>query len=387
MHLLTREKLEELLGDGGKPCVSVFMPTVKGSESIETKQNPIRFKKLLAEAEKKLELAGYRPAEAEKLLEPARTLLEDHKFWQYQSGGLALFLSPKVKRAYNLPLKFTELALVSDHFSVAPLLPLFTEDGRFYVLTLSQRSIQLYQCSRYSVARMDMKEVPKSIADLLELNPREKQLQFHANTEGRAGRSGNAGMFHGHAEDSNEAKSNILVYFQSVNKGITAMLNAERAPLVTAGVDYLNHIYAEANTYNNLYVRSIAGSAAGLRPEELRDRAWELLEPLFEAEARAAVQRFDQVRGTPAAASHIKPIMLAAEQGNVATLLVAANARKWGTYDADSGTLDLHKAPELSDTELVDLCVTSTLRHGGKVYVMEPSKMPGISPIAAIFRH
>lgn len=387
MHLMTRDNLEELLRDGGETCVSIFMPAVKGSEGIETKQNPIRFKKLLGEAAKKLETAGHKPAAVKKILEPAQPLLEDHKFWQYQSGGLALFLSPKLKRIYNLPLNFRELTVVSDHFCVTPLLQLFAEDGRFYVLALSQHSIELYQCSRYSVTKVDLRQVPKSIADLLELNPKEKQLQYHSNTEGRAGGTGRAGMFHGHAEDSNEAKSNILVYFQSVNKGITAMLKDESAPLVTAGVDYLNHIYADANTYNNLYVRSIPGSTTGLRPEQLRDRAWELLEPLFEAESRAAVHRYDQVRGTPAAACHVKPILLAAEQGNVSTLLVAANAQKWGMYDPSTGELDLHKSPEPADTELVDLCVTRTLSHGGKVYVMEESKMPGITPIAAIFRH
>ena len=387
MHLMTRENLDELLNDDSKTCVSIFMPTIKGSESLETKQNPIRFRKLLNEAEKKLGAAGHKPAEVKKMLEPAQPLLEDHKFWQYLNGGLALFLSSKLKRAFNLPLNFKELAMVSDRFCVTPLLQLFAEDGRFYVLTLSQHAIQLYQCSRYSVARVDLGQVPKNISDLLELNPREKQLQFHSNTEGHAGRPEKAGMFHGHAEDSNETKSNILVYFQSVNKGINAMLKNERAPLVTAGVDYLNHIYAEANTYKNLYVRSLAGGTIGIRPEELRDRAWDLLQPLFEAEARSAVHRYDQVRGTPAAAYHIKPILLAAEQGNVSTLLVSADAQKWGMYDPATGELDLHKTPEPADTELVDLCVARTLRSGGKVYVMEPSKMPGITPIAAIFRH
>jgi len=384
MHLMTRENLEELLNAGGEPCVSLYMPTVKGGESEETKQNPIRFRKLLNEASKKLEAAGKRPAEAEKLLEPAQPLLEDNKFWQYQSGGLALFLSSRVKRVYNLPLNFSELTMASDRFCVTPLLPLFAEDGRFYVLALNQHSIKLYQCSRYSVAEADLRHVPKSITELLELNPREKQLQFHANTEGHAGR---AGMFHGHAEDSNEAKSNILLYFQNVNKGVAAILRGESAPLVTTGVDYLNHIYAQANTYANLDARSIPGSAAGLRPEELRDKAWELLKPLFEAEALSAVKRYNQVRGTPVAACSIKPILRAAEDGKVSTLMVSANARKWGMYDPATGEVDLHKSAEPADTELVDLCVSRTLRHGGKVYVLEPSKMPGISPIAAIFRH
>ena len=388
MHLMTRENLQELLNVGGEPCVSLYMPTVTGGESEETKQNPIRFRNLLNEAKKKLEAAGHRPAEAERMLEAAQPLLEDHKFWQYQSGGLALFLSPAGKRIYTLPLNFSELTMASDRFYVTPLLQLFSEDGRFYVLALSQHAIQMYQCSRYSAAQVDLRQVPKSISDLLELNPREKQLQFHAHTEGHAGGAGRkAGMFHGHAEDSNEAKSNILVYFQSVNKGVTAMLKGEGAPLVTAGVDYLNHIYAEANSYANLYVQSIPGSTAGLRPEELRDRAWELLKPLFEAEALSAVKRYNQVRGTPVAACSIKPILRAAESGKVSTLLVSAKAQKWGVYDPVSGVVDLHKSPEPSDTELVDLCVAGTLHHDGKVYVLDPSKMPGISPVAAIFRH
>ncbi|OIO04206.1 MAG: hypothetical protein AUJ51_02400 [Elusimicrobia bacterium CG1_02_56_21] len=387
MHLMTKENLEELLNDGGEPSVSLYMPTLKGSSSEQTRQNPIRFHNLLGETGTKLERAGHKPGEVKKILAPAMPLLEDHKFWQYQSGGLAVFLSQKTKRVYNLPLNFSELTMVSDRFCVTPLLPLFAEDGRFYVLALSQHSIQLYQCSRYSVAGVDLRQVPKSISDLLELNPREKQLQFHANTEGHAGGPGKAGMFHGRAEDNNEAKSNILVYFQSVNKGITAMLKNEGAPLVTAGVDYLNHIYAEANTYPNLYVQSIPGSATAEKPEELRDKAWELLKPLFDAESRAAVQRYNQVRGTPVAACNIKPILRAANDGRVSTLLVSANARKWGMYDPVSGVLDLHKKPQPTDMELVDLCVARTLRHKGKVHVLDASKMPGISPLAAIFRH
>ncbi len=387
MHLMTKENLEELLNNGGEPCVSIYMPTVKGSGSEETKQNPIRFRNLLNEAEKKLEAAGHKGSAAQKLLEPAKPLLEDHKFWQYQNGGLAVFLSPKLKRVYNLPLNFSELTMASDRFCVTPLLQLFAEDGRFYVLALSQQAIQLYQCSRHSVAQVDMRQVPKSVADLLELNPKEKQLQFHSNSKGHTGRTGTQGTFHGHAEDSNEVKSNILVYFQSVNKGITAMLKNEGAPLITAGVDYLNHIYAQANTYNNLYVRSITGSTIGIRPEELRDRGWEIVKPLFDAESKAAVQRYNQVRGTPMAACHIQPILKAAEAGMVATLLVSAQTHKWGTYDPATGELELHTRPEPSDTELLDLCVARTLKHGGKVYALEADKMPGISPIAAIFRH
>ncbi|OGR42278.1 MAG: hypothetical protein A2X35_00815 [Elusimicrobia bacterium GWA2_61_42] len=383
MLLMNKSGFEELLREQEGPCVSVFMPTVKGSE--ETKQNPIKYKKLLAEAEKKLEAGGLRAPAARKFLDPARPLLEDHKFWQYQSGGLALFLSHDVKRVYTLPLNFSELAVVADHFCVTPVLPLFAEDGRFYVLALSQHSLRLYHCSRYSVTEVDLKQLPKSITDLLELNPREKQLQFHGNTEGSASR-GKAAMFHGHGEDTDEAKDNMLVYFHNVNRGVNSMLRSDGAPLVLAGVDYLTRIYAKANTYPNL-VGMMPGSAVGSRPEELREKAWELVKPLFEAGELAAVRQYERLMGTPKASNHIKTILKAAEEGKVGTLLVSANAQRWGLFDPDLGVLAMHSKPELSDTELVDLCATRTLHHGGKVHVLEQSKMPGVAPVAAILRY
>ncbi|OGR68261.1 MAG: hypothetical protein A2081_06115 [Elusimicrobia bacterium GWC2_61_19] len=384
MLLMNKAGLEELLNDRKGPCVSIFMPTVKGSE--ETKQNPIRYRKLLGEAGKKLEALGLKAAEARKLLEAAKPPLEDHKFWQYQSGGLALFISRDVKRIYTLPLNFSELTVVADHFCVTPILPLFAEDGSFYVLALSQHSLRLYHCSRHSVTEVDLKQMPKSITDLLELNPREKQLQFHGNTEGSAAGRGGAGAFHGHAEDSDEAKENMLVYFHSVNRGINSILRSDGAPLVLAGVDYLTRIYGKANTYPNL-VGMMPGSAVGSRPEELRERAWELVKPLFEAGEMAAVRQYERLMGTPKASNHIKTILKAADEGKVGTLLVSANAQRWGMLDPELGVMALHAKEEPSDTELIDLCATRTLRHGGKVHVLEQAKMPGVATVAAILRY
>jgi hypothetical protein len=307
-------------------------------------------------------------------------------FWQYQSGGLAVFLSSTLNRVYTLPMAFKELAVVADHFCVTPVIPLFAEDGRFCVLSLNQHAVKLYQCSRYSVAEVDLRQMPKSITDLLELNPGEKQLEFHGNTEAHAAGPGRAAMFHGHAEDSDEGKNNILQYFQKINKGINAVLGPTGGPLVLAGVDYLTRIYEKANTYPNLR-GSIGIGTAELKPEELKEMAWKLVSPVFEAGEAASVQQFTQLEGTPRASNHLRTILKAAEEGKVATLMVSAKAQRWAFYDEASGILNMHKKPDLTDTELLDLCAIRTLHHGGQVYVMEPKKMPGAAPTAAIFRY
>ncbi len=386
MLLMKREELKELMSERIGPCVSIFMPTLKGS--IETRQNPIKFRKLLKEAEHKLAASAVKRADIEELTAPARHLLLDNMFWQYQSGGLAVFLSRRVRRAFTLPLEFSEMAATGDRFCVRQLLPLFAEDGRFCVLALSQRSVKLYQCSRYSVSELDLSQAPRSIADLLELNPGEKQPQFHSNTVGRAaGARGQTASFHGGAEDADDAKENVLFYFRNVNRAVNAILNNAGGPLVLAGVDYLTRIYDKANTYPRLIAGRIPGNPADFRPEELKDRAWGIVKPEFEREARTAVEQYERLQGTPRASNHLAAILQAAGESRVGTLFVSASEQRWGLYDEASGVMDLHGKPEACDMELLDLCAARTLDHGGKVYVLEKERMPGHAPAAAIFRY
>ena len=50
------------------------------------------------------------------MLEPAHGLLDDERFWRYQSRGLALFITADSTRIYRLPLSFEPLVLIPDRF-------------------------------------------------------------------------------------------------------------------------------------------------------------------------------------------------------------------------------------------------------------------------------
>jgi hypothetical protein len=75
------------------------MPTVRAGD---TQQNPIRFKNLLREAEKRLMEQGHlrqnRNGDAGDFLDPLRALTDDRDFWEHQQEGLALFRSSQVFR-------------------------------------------------------------------------------------------------------------------------------------------------------------------------------------------------------------------------------------------------------------------------------------------------
>ena len=141
MDILTRAELEKLMRKEQQWCVSIYMPTHR--TGAETQQDPLRLRNLFGEAEKHLSAQGVGTRDVQQMLEPVSKFLQDSDFWQHQSDGLAIFLSSNRVRRYRLPLNFAELVVVTDHFHISRLLPLFTGDGQFYILALSQNEVRL----------------------------------------------------------------------------------------------------------------------------------------------------------------------------------------------------------------------------------------------------
>jgi len=188
MELLRHEQLQSLIQPTEGPCISIFMPTHRGG--VEVKQGPIVLKNQIKKVEEQLSGEGRRSAAVRSLLEPLRELCDNNGFWQYQSDGLAIFRSPEVFRYYRLPLHFDELQVITDRFHVKPLLRLFTEDGRFYLLTLSKNDIHFYQCTRYGARELELPEgTPRSLRDLLAVAGVQKQHQMHTAGMGRRPRT------------------------------------------------------------------------------------------------------------------------------------------------------------------------------------------------------
>lgn len=381
MDLLTNDALAALLTQDTAPCISMFMPTHRAGE--DTRQDPIRFKNLLGQAEEQLIALGLRSPEARKLLQPAQALLDDPAFWRHMSDGLTLFAAPEQFYTYRLPLELREMVIVADRFRIKPLLPLFTGDGHFFILALSQNEIRLLEATRHSVDEIELEGVPSSMAEALSLDV-EKELQFQTPSTG--GRGERAAAFHGH-DPADDAKIRILRYFQLVDDGLRQMLRDEQAPLVLAGVDYLLPLYKEANSYPHLMAEGITGSPDELKAEELHKQAWDIVEPHFATAHRQALADYAQMAGTGLTSNRIDEVVPAAHHGRVSILWVALGAKVWGRLDLDSGTVDLHEEPAPGDEDLLDLAALQTLLKGGTVYAIEPETVPGEALVAALFRY
>jgi hypothetical protein len=383
MNLLNTDELKALMERHEGPCASVFVPTHRRGPEIQ--QDPIRFKNLLKQAEQKLTQNGLRAPEAKELLEPAQALVQDSLFWAHQSDGLAVFISAEVFRQYSFPFNFEELVVVADRFHLKPILPLFSGDGRFYVLALSQNQVRLLQGTRFSIDEVDLNGVPRSLEEALRTDTPEKQIHWPASPQGGA-RKG-APVFHGHGGGSEDPKDNILQYLRQVDKGLHDLIGNETAPLVLAAVDYLFPIYKEANTYANLLEQGIPGNPEGLTAQHLHEQAWQIIEPYFQRAQQEAAGQYSRLAGTGRTSKDLEDITRAAYLGRVDVLFVATGIQRWGYFDPETDEVGLHDKAEPGDEDLLDFAAIQTFVNGGAVYAVEPENVPDDRYLAAIFRY
>lgn len=391
MPLLSIDELKTLIENSQTPCVSLYMPMQKAGPEI--RQNPIRFKNLVREAEEHLQELEISPSEVENLLQPVKEL-DQTEFWENQDHGLAIFLSPQVFRYYSLPIECQELVVVSNQFHFKPLLHLMNSDGKFYILALSQKDIKFFEGTRSALNEVEVENMPKSVDEALMYDETEKEGQFRIATSKGSNTNpftrSQPGAFHGQGSpDQDQPQEAILQYFHAVDAALHEKLHDEKAPLILAGVEYLHPIYREANSYSHLHEQAITKRPELFQPEELHAQAWEIIEPLFHQSEQEAIELYQELAGeeTGIASSDIKEIISAAYYQRVDSLIVPVGQQIWGKFDPETMAVDLHPEPQPEDGDILDLAAIHTLLNGGTVYAVKPEQMPDSKPVAAIFRY
>lgn len=389
MNVLFRSELKTLMdraGDG--PCVSIYMPTHRGGP--ETRQDPIRFRNLLGDAEDQLKGVGVRDGDAKAILEPAQQFLRQGP-WREMSDGLAAFSRDGFFRAYRLAGAFAEFLAVGPHWHIKPLVPLFSSDQQFYLLSLSLDHVRLYQCSRHTVVEVDLPaQMPRSLAEALRFDVDEDHLQWHTQTAYHSGKL-RPGVFHGHGigNDDSTKKRKVNEFVHRVDRGVESVLADERAPLILAGVEYLCATYRDATSYANLFDEWIAGNPDLLRPEHLQEKGWALLAPRLQAAQDRSADLCRQALAHDRGGNRIEDVVPAAWNGRVDTLFVPLDRQRWGRFDPAGGDqpVVLHEERRNGDVDLLDLAAAHTLLNDGQVYAVPHEQMPDRQPILATYRY
>jgi hypothetical protein len=339
---LTPGELADLAGQRG-PSLSLLLPTPWRGE--EARKVAIQLKALLRDAEEQARARGLPEATAAALLDPVRALVDDAGYWRRTGEGAALYAAPGRWHAFRLGAAPAPRAVVGERFSVRPLLGLL-DDLVFHVFAVSRHRVRLFEGDREALREMDLGAVPPDFEAALGTLQYQRGLQQHSPTPAGLGRR--AVVFHGHgADDEEHLEDDLFKYFRLLAAALHERLGGDDRPLVVAAVEeHLPVLVERAGLPGAVLAEGIAGNPDYLSEPELHERAWPLIEAWARRAAAVDVERVRDATDRARVATETSAIVRAAAGGRIDTLLTAAGAELWGTFDPAAQALAVHAAAE-----------------------------------------
>jgi len=376
--LFTMQDLKTLAEFKGSPCVSIYLPTHKLGQKRQ--ENLIRFENAIKTASGYLENLQVSKQVAESILEPAIKLRDDHFFLKSASDGLAIFAAPGFFDFWRIPYRFSESVTANAGFYLRPLLPYLSDDGKFFLLCVDKKKVQLFDCSRYGMRQIQEPTLPLGITESLPDRNFDRRLQSHSGGSIRSQE-----QVHGQGGITDAEKNLINRYFRRIDSAVCQALASETAPLVFAGALNLFPIYRGINNCRYMLKTGVWGNPFIMNEETLHQEGWRIAQNHFSTPKRIAFARIRDLKDTPAISTVPEVVVTQAFSGKV-DQLVLDNQTVWGRYDPATGSYEEHARQLAGDDDLLGRAALDTILHRGSVYFVSSEEMPKKSLVCAVLR-
>jgi hypothetical protein len=381
--LLTYESLAELKSVNLPPCLSLYQPTHR--RRPENQQDPIRFRNLVKELEASLR-QKYPAVEIELFLKPFEALADDHDFWKYTLDGLAVLGGPGLFRVFQLQRPIIELAVVADSFHIKPLQRFLQTVGRYQVLGLSLSKIQIFEGNRDALDEIDPAPgVPRTITEALG----DELTEPHQSVTSRGGvGQGSTPMRHGHGGKKDEADIDAERFFRAIDRAVFERHSQPSGlPLILAALPEHHHLFRRVSHNPFLIAEGLTINPDALPIDALRERAWQVIEPQYQARLAALADEFAVARSKGRGSDDLAQVAQAAAAGRVATLLIESDRQIAGRLDISTGQVEVADLSHPQVDDLLDDLGELVLKMGGRVLIIPAERMPGPTGLAATYRH
>lgn len=384
MNTFDKDYGNGLLDNSDPPYLSLYQPTHR--HHPDRQQDPIRFKNLVKTLEESLP-QQLDKKEIQALLEPFLALADTPDFWNHTLDGLAVLGAKGIFRVYKLQRSVAELAVVADSFHIKPLIRILQSADRYQVLGLSRQTIKLFEGNRDALDEIELNQhIPQTITQALG----EELTEPHqtAASYGVVG-AGHSPMHHGHGGKESEVDGETKRFFRDIDREVLeGHSRPSGLPLLLAALPEHHHVFHELSRNPFLIAESI-----GIHPDalastdELRQRAWQLIEPYYLARLAALIEQFGNANAKGLGGDELAQVAQAVVGGRVATLLIEAQREVPGRIDATTGNIELDDFAHPEVDDILDDLAAMALKMGGQVIVVPTERMPTETGIAAIYRY
>ncbi len=376
--MFQRTDLDELLSMKGNPAVSLYLPThIAGREM---RQDRVRLRNLLQEASARLAGRHRRP-DIEELLAPGHRLIDDDSIWAHPEEALAVYLVPGRSRVHKLPLPVPEQVVVGKHLHITPLLPLFDEAGWFWLLTITGVRSCLYRGTRWMMMEMPVDGLPQGYAAIRGETDYDEPHMAGTTGAPRA-------QSYGDAPDA-VRKTQLMELLHRIVAAVEPHIRRQPAPVVIAAQPEIQGHFRELAGWKEIASEGLVENPDAQSAQELRRKAYALIEANEQAARVEAVGHLRSLLGTAKGRATTKPeaIVKAAFHGRVDRLFLTGDGELWGRFDEKTERVYAHGHPVgEDDDDLLDYAALMTLRQGGNVTLVDRDMLGPDGLAAAILR-
>lgn len=361
MRQFTRSQLEALLAEHPWPCISLYQPTHRTHP--DNRQDPILFRNQVDQLRQKL-ADSYSKKEVDEIMHPLESLLDDAEFWNRRTESMAVLSAPGMFEVFDLLRPVEPFAGISESFYVKPLLRIMQSSDRYQILSISRGEVKLYEGNRDAVDEVELHGVA-------------------ANLRTGAGRSAGQGF-----SASKEEDAELERYFREVDHAVLEEHSRSTGlPLLLAGLPEQQTLF-RAISSNPLLVdgSGIRVNADTLSLDELRQQAWELVQPHYLGRLAGLVESFGLENSRGRGSADVVEVAQAAADGRVAVLLVEADRELPGVVDPGTGEVQVDGLAAAETSDVLDDVAEAVLRTRGEVVVVPAERMPSDTGLAAIYR-
>ena len=366
----------------GGICVSLYLPLYVSSEGGS--QDAVRLRNVLDQAEEQLIASGMQRHEAEQFTARARTLHEDLAFWDHRGDGLAVFLASNLFQVFRLPYRFKESLTVGHRINVKPLLGVADRGERFFLLTLSENHVRLFDVRQSQIDDVYLKDLSQDMRSALNYTYMDQCKQLQSGRKGGSGRE--AAVFHGQGGAPDVAADELAKFSELIDDEIRPVLGDSRLPLLLAGVERIVPIFRRHCSYPHVAEEHLTGNFDRATHGQLHEQSWEAMRSFFDKNRQDALARLRQAMGSGSASADPAEVMNSALTGRVEVLFADAEASLAGSIvDKRVVAADVANSPKTED--LINAAAIETMLHRGTVFTASAKQLPDGTPLAAIYRY
>ena len=276
------------------------------------------------------------------------------------------------------------LAIVAESFHTKPLIKAYQSIDQYLLLGLKSNEFDLFQGNQNGIVKVELEPgTARDIEAVLGNQVTESYL-----TQGSFNGVGHSPMYHGHGGAKPEIDKDTEKFFRYVDRFVDENYSKPlKLPLILVALQEHHSTFAKISNNPYLVKNGIKGEYSSFSLEQLREKTWALLEPIYLAQMQEHLQHFEQAQASGLGSDSLAVISKAIFENRVDTLFVDVNRIIPGKIDPETGKFFARdiEAPNVGD--VLDALAQRALNSKSEVIVLPPETMPGKSGIAAIFRY